>query len=281
MDHKFAYVSSGQFATMCNINKKTLFHYEEIGLFSPAYVNEKGYRYYSLSQLDVFSIISILKDLGVPLKKIKEYLDKRTPKLILDLSREKILEVENEISKLQKVKHVLEETIDYTQRGLNSWKSEVRLEEHEEETLILSQRIKDSDRQSDINWMNFFKKFESQTQSKDTSFVGAMITKVNVLEKKYGSKYYLFAKTKNPSHGIQVYVKPKGTFAVTFHHGSYETIGLTYQNIINFLNENNMVMGEYVFEEYLIDEVAVQKDNDFITQITVQCFSKTRDTLLT
>ena len=38
-------IKTGEFARLCNTNKRTLFHYDEIGLFSPAYTDEKGYRF--------------------------------------------------------------------------------------------------------------------------------------------------------------------------------------------------------------------------------------------
>ena len=41
-------------AKLCNTNKRTLFHYDEIGLFSPVLTDDKGYRYYTESQCDVF-----------------------------------------------------------------------------------------------------------------------------------------------------------------------------------------------------------------------------------
>ena len=65
------YFSTGEFAKLCNVNKKTLFHYDEIGLFKPEIVKENGYRYYSIYQLEIFDMIYTLRDLGVPLKEIK------------------------------------------------------------------------------------------------------------------------------------------------------------------------------------------------------------------
>ena len=47
---KEEYLSIGQFAKLCHIHKKTLFYYDEIGLFKPQKVDENGYRYYSIYQ---------------------------------------------------------------------------------------------------------------------------------------------------------------------------------------------------------------------------------------
>ena len=41
------YLRTAAFAKLAGVNKKTLHYYDEIGLFRPAYVNEKGYRFYS------------------------------------------------------------------------------------------------------------------------------------------------------------------------------------------------------------------------------------------
>lgn len=40
----------GQFAAIHGIHKKTLMWYDQVGLLSPAFVGENGYRYYSYRQ---------------------------------------------------------------------------------------------------------------------------------------------------------------------------------------------------------------------------------------
>ena len=39
------------------VSKHSLFHYDDIGLFSPEYVAENGYRLYSLYQLETLETI--------------------------------------------------------------------------------------------------------------------------------------------------------------------------------------------------------------------------------
>ncbi|MBP2002276.1 DNA-binding transcriptional MerR regulator [Paenibacillus shirakamiensis] len=273
MDHRPQhYVSTGQFANICHVNKKTLFHYDAIGLFKPAFVDDKGYRYYSLNQLDLFTMISSLKELSVPLKEIKTYIDQRTPELILDLSRKKIHEVDLEMAKLSKIKHVFEETLLYTNRGLNAWKDGIRLEEHEEEYIIVSPAIQVSDSDNPIEWLDFFTNFEHLTLSMNTSFVGSMVSREHVLAGRYESKSHLFAKTKTDEdrQRATILVKPKGKYAVTFHHGGYDTIGATYEKLLVYITDNKLSMGEFSFEEYLIDEVGVQQEKDYVTQISLE-----------
>lgn len=72
------YLTTGEFARLCGVSKHTLFHYDELGVFSPAVKAENGYRYYSMAQIDVFFVISTLKELDIPLREIKAYLDRRS-----------------------------------------------------------------------------------------------------------------------------------------------------------------------------------------------------------
>ena len=58
------YFTTGEFARILGVRKHTLFHYDEIGLFSPALKEENGYRYYFVWQMDMFEGIRALQKLG-------------------------------------------------------------------------------------------------------------------------------------------------------------------------------------------------------------------------
>ncbi len=61
------YFTTGEFARILGVGKHTLFHYDEIGLFSPAIKEENGYRYYFVWQMDTFEVIRALQKLGMSL----------------------------------------------------------------------------------------------------------------------------------------------------------------------------------------------------------------------
>ncbi len=63
----------GEFAALAGLSPRTLRAWDEIGLFRPIWVDpSSGYRYYSPTQLPDLRRIMALRDLGVPLKQIKE-----------------------------------------------------------------------------------------------------------------------------------------------------------------------------------------------------------------
>lgn len=59
-------------ADLVGISVRTLHHYDEIGLLSPKEITESGYRLYSDDDLEVLQQILFFRELGFPLKQIKE-----------------------------------------------------------------------------------------------------------------------------------------------------------------------------------------------------------------
>lgn len=90
----------GEFSKLAKVTVKALRHYDEIGLFRPAMVNEvNGYRLYSLDQLQMIARIVQFKELGFSLSEIKELIDSKTSKeLIHSRLIKKQREVQNQIN---------------------------------------------------------------------------------------------------------------------------------------------------------------------------------------
>ena len=59
-------------ADFVGISVRTLHHYDEIGLLTPDAITESGYRVYSDENLETLQQILFFRELGFPLKKIKE-----------------------------------------------------------------------------------------------------------------------------------------------------------------------------------------------------------------
>ena len=74
-------LTTSEFARLCATTKKTIIHYDRIGLLQP--VTKKGtFRFYQPTQVLDFQKIYLLKSFGLTLKQIKDY---RSKKDLLDL----------------------------------------------------------------------------------------------------------------------------------------------------------------------------------------------------
>lgn len=64
----------GEFSCLAKTTVKTLRYYDEIGLLKPVFVDDNGYRYYQIDQLNELLKIVKLRKLDIPLLDIKEVL---------------------------------------------------------------------------------------------------------------------------------------------------------------------------------------------------------------
>ena len=69
-------MNTGEFAKRCRTEKRTIFHYEQMGLLTPAAVHENGYREFSESQLEIMDMIKVLQAAGFTLREIKQIIAK-------------------------------------------------------------------------------------------------------------------------------------------------------------------------------------------------------------
>lgn len=69
-------LSIGRFSQACRLSIKALRHYDELGLLKPDHTDRfTGYRYYSSAQLPRLNRILTLKDLGLSLEQIRQFVD--------------------------------------------------------------------------------------------------------------------------------------------------------------------------------------------------------------
>lgn len=101
------YFTTGEFAEILGVKKHTLFHYDEIGLLSPAVTEDNKYRYYYVWQIDTFAAIKMLQKLGMPLEDIKRYMQNRSPEHFYSMMDEKEAQVNQEIERLKQVKKII------------------------------------------------------------------------------------------------------------------------------------------------------------------------------
>ncbi len=65
------YYSIGEVSKICNISRKALRYYDEIGLVSPDKICENNYRYYSRQNMLLVPVIRYYKQMGFKLEEMR------------------------------------------------------------------------------------------------------------------------------------------------------------------------------------------------------------------
>lgn len=109
----------GEFSRICFVTKKTLRHYDEIGLLHPEYIAENGYRYYTVSQLRTMLLSSKLKSYGLSLPEIASYLANPDEDQLAAKLTEKHRQLELELQNSRSILHQMEQDIEKLQRRID------------------------------------------------------------------------------------------------------------------------------------------------------------------
>ena len=64
-------------AKMAGVSTRTLHYYDQLDLLSPAHIGENGYRFYGQKEIDRLQHILFYRELGVPLREIKDVLSRK------------------------------------------------------------------------------------------------------------------------------------------------------------------------------------------------------------
>lgn len=266
---KEKYLTAGQFAKICGVEKHVLFHYDEIGLFTPIYVNEHGYRYYSYHQYDTFSVILKLKKMGMSLKDIKLFLEQRTPALFLQLLEEKFEEVDQEIQKLLALKRMMVYMKESTVFAVTHAYDEISVREYPKEILLCSKDLENSSSKSFASFMVEYIHFCQENNVLVQESVGCMIKIDNIRKQEYSNFSHLFMII---DHDIQknTHIRKKGYYLCGWHNGPYDTISKTYKRMLEYAEKHQITLGAFAYEEYLIAEIAQKDHNKYVTHIRME-----------
>lgn len=265
------YLSTGEVSKLFNISKKTLFHYDNIGLFKPEKVLPNGYRYYSHYQLELLNVIYILKEINLPLADIKGFLDKRNLDNSIEFLEDKKNEIEEEIQRLKRMQDIISNKIKIIKEG-KSFNEQITLENQEEEYLLLSSRIDNNKKFYDIDSYTSLIKYCNMNKLNIGYPVGGIINKENLEENIYDEYDYYFIKVEKNYLNDKILVKPKGLYIVGYSIGYYDKIPNLYNKLKEYINNNNnnlKIIGSS-YEQLLIDEVASKDINDYIIKISIQ-----------
>lgn len=264
---KSDYLKTAQFARMCNVSKQTLIYYHKMGIFYPEYIDEKGYRFYSISQHGTFVVIAMLRKLNTPLSEIKDYLKNKDASSFIDLLEKKELEVKGKISELEKLLDVIDERKSIAKIGMTIKDyDKVQFIVLPEERIIISEYLKD---QSESEVILTISDFQNNYYGNDEcTFIGGVVDKKELIgdDKDFNLTYFYSIDKNNSDRAI---IKPEGLYAMIYHKGAYAPLDKSYKKLISYIDDNNYRIIGNAYEEVILDDCTQKEENDFLMRISI------------
>lgn len=273
----YSHLTTGEFAKLCKVKKQTLFHYDDIGIFSPEIKGENGYRYYSFGQLEVFTVISMLKELHMPLKEIKTYMDNRSPDALIELLEEQKKEIDRKMEELEWIRGFIDTKTQLTKAGIAAQPGIIYIEKINKEYMVMSDYKGSGDNKdiaaAMIEHLNF-------CHSKDiysAHTIGGMIPTSEVpVDDTYSYSHFYTKLSKNDysldfktAPTSMVSSKPAGDYAIIYHKGGYHEIYNDYQKLVDYTKEKGLTMGSHFYEDVILDELTMKGGDNYVLKLSV------------
>ena len=265
------YMTTGELAKLMGITKETLFHYDEIGLFQPAVVMKNGYRYYAVSQMELLDAILLLKELGMPLKEIRELLGKRSPEKMLEVFAERERKIQEEMAKLKNMKRWITHRKNRIESGLRISTDEIWIQKFPERFYLYSSVESGNEEDSYKKTNELVTRFlEANPGFKSDYEVAYIQHGINIEHGVYDQYDNAVVLLENRPRKLSYQVLPEGNYLTAYHRGHWKTIGTAYQRMLTYIHEQGFQVESEYMERYLIDALAVDDMNSYMTEITVR-----------
>ena len=260
------YYRIGEISRLYKISTDILRYYDKIGLMSPDFIGENGYRYYSKKQIWKLNNIRNLRNIGVGLEDIKEFLDERNINSANDIIEFQLEKVEDKIKKLIELKEELTsklENIEFFKTFKDFNKPVLKF--------IPKRKFLRSKGNFKQDWeIDFELKILNEKTEYDNDFIltnneiGATLSKENFFKGEYLTFSESFI-----INDVKGEIIPEGYFLTIVFKGKYDESYKYYNILKKYIEKKGLVVTGDIHEIYHIEIHITENEDEFITEIQI------------
>jgi len=262
--------TTGQFAALYGVSKRTLMYYDSIDLFKPAVVKENGYRYYTFGQSGLFDAIQLLRKLQVPLEEIKQHLAYCTPETSQKLLTNQHQLLEQQIAELTWLKKVVQTKINNlnTNPAIDYTKLEV-VEVQEQPILISSSLCEIPFEQAMKVILSFMQDcYHSRTYSGYPC--GYMLDAKQLQQKDFSQFTNCFYRIDEKNNPLMSWsYKPAGHYLVGYYKGDWTEIDQSFQQLVQYANEYSLTFSSHAYVESILDDTTAVAEDPYYCEARI------------
>ncbi|MGN4534777.1 MerR family transcriptional regulator [Bacillus cereus group sp. MYBK74-2] len=267
----------GEMAKMHNIAESTLRYYDEKGIFHPSTVDpQTNYRYYTIDQFSLLDTIKFLRQLNIPLKEIKKYIDERNPAYALNLlekQQEMMLKKQREIEyALAKMEH----RIHLIKEATKAKAEQVVIKEIPQRKITAIAVAPDT---TDDMFEYYIHSLQKNMRQMDDSLfsgdIGVTVAKKEFMQNEFQAYSSVFILLDYMPFQIQSSDEIKeGLYACSYHHGPYEETDATYKELLAYIDQEGYEVSGDAIEIGLIDWSVTENPEEQVTEIQIPIMKK-------
>ncbi|MBO1300610.1 MULTISPECIES: MerR family transcriptional regulator [unclassified Enterococcus] len=267
--------SIGEVAKICNVSRKTLRYYEQLGLLKPDHVCfENGYRYYTEQTMNSIPVIKYYKQMGFKLQEMKiaqnteNYFYHEQENIFLT----KLEELKQEERRIRNSYGAIAEWLGMIREGnivASNQLQEINVKYLEEETYVyIEQEFNQNYMDAVINipWVNYL-------ESHNCEIMGPVILGFEGCknrEEYHSSKVKIMQKPVGRVAGEMPTQSIGGQFFLSSYHiGDLSLIGQQYKNMRVWAKEHRYQCEDKVYERHLVDYWSTMNEDSFVVELLI------------
>ena len=273
-ERKKDYYSIGDVSKICNVSRKAMRFYDEIGLIKPDKVGSNNYRYYSREALLNLTILKYYKQMGFKLEEMRALMDTEEYQVIEHGFLEKIRELREEATAIQDKLTSVSDWYDLlleAQTVILNNATEVSIKYIEPEEYGCMEQAYNADSKEaciNLDWTEHLDEINCEIAG------AVMIVFPSYKERMQDTceTMRIMQKMIRPGRKSQTIRMGGGMFLSCYHIGPHTTLNRTYEKMIDWAAEHNYKLGEEAWERYVTDYWTTKNEEMFVTEIRLQVF---------
>lgn len=262
------FFTAGQFASLHHINKRTLHYYDDIGLFSPIHKGENGYRYYTYQQSAQLENILSLRELGMSIDEIKNYMIIPNPDQFIEIANQKAKEIDEQIRHLKNLKAILNEKQEALILSKNINDGLIELKQCPQKPIMITPL---TENEADFNMKEVLCHLQSVWECNTyKTGCGSVIAIEKVRQEDFVHYDGLFSPIIHVKHKGNYQIRPAGTYLCGYCIGSWDKIPSLYKKMLMYAETKQLKLTGYCYETGL-NEIALSSPDEYVTLIEIRC----------
>lgn len=258
----------GEFSCLAKTTVKTLRYYDEIGLLKPVFVDDNGYRYYQIDQLNDLLKIVELRKLDVPVLTIKEVLNSNN---VSEILTKQLSYLENELKRKHEQISLIKNYIAKAEKGEFMEKYVAK------EIVVPESKVyyRHGEIKSMADILNFVLQAGKECAKNNPTMKCTGYCYVTYTAKEYKEKdvelEYVEAVENfgKESENIKFRIDPKISAISVQNKGPYRDLQKAYAFALNYVKENDFEIAGPIREVYIHGCWDTENEADFLTEIQI------------
>lgn len=249
------------------IARSALIHYDNINLLKPSYRNDKEYRFYNHEDLAKLELILALKESGLTIKDIKNFLQGGLNESSIDLLTLQQDRIDEKIEKLMATKDLLSDRVALLKEFSRIKIYEGIEVEYYPDMALVVEPIGYGPLMS-LESAKKRLKNKLPANSHIASKFGVCFDISNVSEDKLRMKYVNEYQNMD-IEGIETIIIPASKYLKSIHYGTMDSAIITIKKILEYANDKGFILKGEAFWVPLFNYWEIKSENEFVNEVLI------------